>query len=62
MYQQTLHKTVVVQYFTLPIGVFHDVQTRVRIDLGCEYGGLYYLDDGTLHSYLATISPFDTPL
>ena len=27
-----------------------------------EHSGLYYLDDGTLHSDLAAISPCDTPL
>ena len=42
--------------------MFQDLQTGMKIGSDCEYGDLYYLDDDTLHSGLAVISPSDTPL
>ena len=41
--------------------VFH-LQTGMNIGSGREYNDLYYLDDCTLHSDLAVISPSNTPL
>jgi len=40
--------------------VFHNLQNEMKIGLEREYGGLYYLNDGILHSVLAAISPFNT--
>jgi len=34
---------------------FQDMQIEMRIGLGREHGGLYNLDDGTLHSGLVAI-------
>ena len=41
--------------------VFQDMHTGM-IGSSREYSGLYYLDDGTLHSHLAAIFLSDTPL
>jgi len=42
--------------------LFHDLQTGMKIGLGREYVVFYCLDDDTLHSGLAAISPSNTPL
>jgi len=38
------------------------LQFGIKIGSDCEYGGLYYLNDGTFHSGLAAFSPSDTLL
>ena len=42
--------------------MFQNLQTGMRISSGCEYDGLYYLDDSTLHSCLDAISPSNIPV
>ena len=54
-----LDKIIIVPFFTLLLCVSAS-EAEIKIGSGREYDDLYYLDDGTLHFGLATISPSNT--